>query len=304
MHPKLKEILSFSRKETVAVLLFVFIIIAFIFLPKLFTKENKPYAVDKKWEAQLAQVLDTTSAKKQYAQTDFDETNNTETELFYFNPNTLDEAGFKRLGLSDKNIKTLINYRSKGGQFRKPEDLKRIYGIPPALSEKLVAYVKLDNNSNTYSNNNYNNNYTPYTKKQPKIIDINTATAEDFEQLPGIGKAYAARFIKYREARKGFKSIDDIAKTYGLPDSTFQLIKPYLTISQTVATPTKPSLININTARESELMECKNMTSDMAKAIIASRKQKGNYNAVKDIRRIIFINEEMYNSIAPCLTVE
>jgi DNA uptake protein ComE-like DNA-binding protein len=49
--------------------------------------------------------------------------------------------------------------------------------------------------------------------------------------LPGIGDVLSKRIVKFRNSIHGFKSIDDIKKTYGLSDSTFQIILPYLTIS-------------------------------------------------------------------------
>ena len=46
---------------------------------------------------------------------------------FPFDPNTLDAAGWRALGLDDRKVRTLLNYRSKGGRFRKPEDLIRLW---------------------------------------------------------------------------------------------------------------------------------------------------------------------------------
>ena len=48
---------------------------------------------------------------------------------FYFDPNTLSKDGWQKLGIRDKTIKTIQNYLSKGGHFRKPEDLQRVYGL-------------------------------------------------------------------------------------------------------------------------------------------------------------------------------
>ena len=78
-------------------------------------------------------------------------------------------------------------------------------------------------------------NYTIKNEEAPKAvinkIEINTATEEDFKALPGIGDVLSKRIIKFRTSIHGFKSVDDISRTYGLSDSTFQLILPYLTIS-------------------------------------------------------------------------
>src|SRR5688572_15520868 len=48
---------------------------------------------------------------------------------FYFDPNTLDEKGWKRLGIHARTIRTILNFRLKGGKFRQPADLNKIYGM-------------------------------------------------------------------------------------------------------------------------------------------------------------------------------
>ncbi len=49
-------------------------------------------------------------------------------EMFYFDPNTLDEAGWQRLGVRDKTIATIKNYLSKGGKFYKARRYKKDMG--------------------------------------------------------------------------------------------------------------------------------------------------------------------------------
>ena len=74
-------------------------------------------------------------------------------------------------------------------------------------------------------------NERPITSSQThqyKKTNINTATAEDWKAFPGIGDVIANRIVKFRTSMGGFKSVDQVGKTYGLSDSVFQLIKPYL----------------------------------------------------------------------------
>lgn len=40
-------------------------------------------------------------------------------------------------------------------------------------------------------------------------INLNTATAVEFEKLPGVGPAMAARIVEYRQKNEGFKKIED-----------------------------------------------------------------------------------------------
>lgn len=62
---------------------------------------------------------------------------------FDFNPNTISESDLNRLGLSEKVIKTILMFRSKGGTFRKVDDLNKIFGITNATFQKLKPYIKL-----------------------------------------------------------------------------------------------------------------------------------------------------------------
>ena len=53
------------------------------------------------------------------------------------------------------------------------------------------------------------------------LISINRATAEQLEELPGIGPALSSRIIAYREANGGFKTKEDLLNVSGIGDSIF-----------------------------------------------------------------------------------
>jgi competence protein ComEA len=217
--------------------------------------------------------------------------------LFYFDPNTIDEEGWIKLGVPERTARTIINYRTKGGRFRKPEDVRKIYTLRKEDADRIIPYIRMERPGNGFNNSTR----TEYSRKTYSInsIDINTATQEEWKSLPGIGDAYAARIIKFRERLGGFSSINQVAKTYNLPDSTFQKIFPYLKLAKPAS-----NRININNAFENELMECQQMTQDIAKAIVIYRKQHGNYQTVNDLKKIVFLTEEMFQKIAPCLRAE
>lgn len=60
-----------------------------------------------------------------------------------FNPNMADSALLRSLGLSPGVVRNIIRYRNKGGQFRKPEDLAKIYGLDAETFNRLKSYIRL-----------------------------------------------------------------------------------------------------------------------------------------------------------------
>lgn len=59
-------------------------------------------------------------------------------------------------------------------------------------------------------------------------IDINTASIEDFDQLPGVGPATAENIIKYRNAHGSFKNISELENVDGIGPATMKKIEPYV----------------------------------------------------------------------------
>src|SRR5690606_12068135 len=136
-------------------------------------------------------------------------------ELFYFDPNKIDAAGWKKLGLQNKTIKTILNYTSKGGYFRKSSDLQKIYGLHNNEFELLEPFIQIENTSG--SKNSYHKKefsapkefkIKTYEKRTPAyaVVDINEGDLNSFISLPGIGEKLANRIINFRNKLGGFYS--------------------------------------------------------------------------------------------------
>ena len=132
MKQLLRDYFSFSKKETVAAIILVILIGGFIALPYFYKGNISKPVVDKKLIDEISKIQPANSANDSLNDNysgNFQPSNTvieTKFALFEFDPNTLDATGWKRLGLRDKTINTLLNYRNKGGKFRKPEDIRKI----------------------------------------------------------------------------------------------------------------------------------------------------------------------------------
>ena len=79
----------------------------------------------------------------------------------------------------------------------------------------------------------------PVTEEQPLWLDINTASAEDFMRLEGIGEVIAGRITEYRAENGDFLNIEEIMEVDGIGKAIFSDIEPYIYVENPVY-PTEP----------------------------------------------------------------
>jgi len=63
-----------------------------------------------------------------------------------------------------------------------------------------------------------------------ELININTATLEEFDSLPGIGPTIAQRIIDYRTENGPFSTIEELMDVSGVGPATFDEIKNLITV--------------------------------------------------------------------------
>jgi competence protein ComEA len=62
------------------------------------------------------------------------------------------------------------------------------------------------------------------------VVNLNTASAAEFEALPGIGAKTAARIIEYRQKNGAFKKIEELMNVRGIGEKNFLKLKAQLTV--------------------------------------------------------------------------
>jgi len=242
-----KEYFALSKKQRNGVFILLGIIAVFALLPFWYKPVLSPPVIDAALQQKLAAVttrenhtagvdsLDEESAdsiKENHVAGTVIKTGH---ELFYFDPNTATNTDLRRLGFGEKTAEHIIEYRQTK-RFKVPEDLYNIPRIRKKAVERVLAYVKIGAAGRQAAPQNAANSVVAAAPKpaamQPAghytVVTVNTAVAADFKQFPGVSDAVANRVIKFRNSVNGFTSIDDVAKTYGLPDSSFKIMRPYL----------------------------------------------------------------------------
>jgi comEA protein len=71
-------------------------------------------------------------------------------------------------------------------------------------------------------------------------VDLNQATIEQLDELPGVGPAIAKRIVDYRQENGPFKRIEDLMNVRGIGEKTFLKLKDRITVSQAGEQPPAP----------------------------------------------------------------
>lgn len=299
----IKEFLNLSKTEKAGIWLLVTIFITIIFLSS-FLRSAKTSDAETDFSQFEQQIL----AWESGISSDNEHYNNIKSDLdapgyssaksklnpFPFNPNELDAESWKRLGLTDKQTKSILNYRQKGGEFRIKKDFAKMYTISEEEYQVLEPFIQLP--EKPAPKPDYKS--TSYEKKEVLRVEINAADTAALTKVRGIGPAFAMRIVSYRSRLHGYISIDQLKEVKGIDSTKYAQIAPSFFVN-----PYLVRKININTVTFDELKSHPYFGYNVALSLINYRKQHGDYKVLTDIKKSALVTEDLYKKISPYLTV-
>jgi len=228
-------------------------------------------------------------------------------EHFNFNPNGLSVSDWKKLGLTEKQIKTIKKYESKGGVFKKKEDLKKIYGITAEQYFDLEPYIQIysvsiENKEDkditlVFKNGKVENSSTP-AKHKNQQIDLNTADSITLLSIKGIGPFFAKSIIKYRNQLGGFVAKEQLMEIWKMDKEKYETIENDVAVDVSIV-----RKIKINSCSLDELKH-PYLKWNQINGIINYRQKHGKFKTIDEIRNTDLVDEETIRKIAPYLIIE
>ena len=134
---------------------------------------------------------------------------------------------------------------------------------------------------------------SPYRKKA-FTVDLNRGDTLDFQELRGIGPAYARRIVAYRERLGGFVDKAQLLEVWGVDSALYDRIAPSLELS------TAPvRRLNINSLSVQELKQHPYLDYYQAKEIVRHRERYGAFQSPADLRKVNLLDAETCARLIP-----
>ncbi len=143
-----------------------------------------------------------------------------------------------------------------------------------------------------FKGNGGNNKDSPVilTSSKFSLINVNKASVEDLEKLPGIGPSKARVIVEYREKHGAFEQMQDLLKIPGIGKATLQRFSNMITgFSSSNRKESNVKLIDLNNATIEEIETLPSIGPVKAKAIVDYRTLHGpflNFKALLKVKGI------------------
>ena len=202
----------------------------------------------------------------------------TELHPFPFNPNTITEEEWLQMGLTDRQVRSIMNYKAKGGRFYSKSDVEKLYAISEEEYAQLEPFIVLPevargNTAKSTAKKQESQAFDDKPKPEKKaipVVDLNTVDSTTLVELPRMGGYMASRIIAFRDKMGGFVEVEQLLDVKGLDSTRFAAMRPYLLIGDT-----EMRRIDVNRADFKTLVGHPYLSYEQVKRIFRQRETRG-----------------------------
>ena len=280
----LRKWFSFSKGERVAIITILALILLLI-LACLFRPSRKSLSDASLHNLDSLLALRRAAIEQQQQQQTEKPQEVAELHPFPFNPNTLTEEEWLQMGLTDRQVRNIMNYKAKGGKFYSKNDLGKLYTISEEEFSQLEPFIVLPEvsrgkNTETSPKSGVSTlrqaqgsttaATAPAEKKAIPIVDLNTVDSTTLVELPQIGPYTAVRIIEFREKLGGFIDKEQLRDVKGMDDARYAAIQPYINLGAV-----ELRKVDVNRADFKTLVHHPYLSYEQVKRIVNQREKRG-----------------------------
>ena len=219
-----------------------------------------------------------------------------------FDPNTADSSTLVHLGFKPWQAKNMVKYRAAGGKYRKPEDLKKLYGMTDSMFQALTPYVYIAREEvDSVAVDSLRKDSLPRWKEENKdtILNLRTADTVELKMIHGIGSYRARQIVRYREQLGGFVSVEQVLEAKGMENVDADSLLAHFWIDSVKVEP-----MNVNSVGVQRLSRHPYLRFEQAQAIYELRRKKIRLDSIQQLQQIECISAETLEKIAPYLNFD
>ena len=149
-------------------------------------------------------------------------------------PNTAEEEDLDRLpGVGPAVAGRIVQMRQDRGPFAGPADLLSVPGVGPATLARITPYLAWATvppiGGSAGPPRSARQERDPVARR-PVRLDLNRASREELERLPGIGPVMAGRILTLREKIGRFRALEELRSVQGIGAATIERLRPLIII--------------------------------------------------------------------------
>ena len=223
-----------------------------------------------------------------------------------FDPNTADSITLLQQGFRPWQVHNMLRYRLKGGVWRHPADMKKIYGLTDSLYQLIEPYVSIAplpqdirrdslrrvwhirdslwqdsiRQDSLRRDSIYRSHH--YHPKRDTLIELNAADTDALQYIKGVGSGIARNIVYYRQQLGGFYAADQVREIEGLEFVNWDSIVPHFQVDTDSIHP-----IFVNRCSLKRLTQHPYIRFSTAKSIYTLRRNRIRLHGMEELQEVL-----------------